>query len=151
MANETGYRPTRHFTDLDESDYCDHCSKEDLSKAVGFFFERDSCGYVFKYVVCEPCKVACKEAEGKQPVVCHDCGQTVERKDSIEWRWYDFYAPQGDEPLVICNTCKDAEKHKQRVAKDDADYRSEFPNQFADDDDDDIEIPDEDDEPLEDD
>ena len=57
---------------------------------------------------------------------CDDCKQARARKDTIEWRWYDFYAPQGDEPLVICTECQSKPKHVKRVAKDEADYRYEM-------------------------
>jgi len=34
------------------------------------------------------------------------------------WRWFDFYAPQGDEELPVCSTCWNEPKHKQRLAED---------------------------------
>ena len=43
-----------------------------------------------------------------------------------QWRWYDFYAPQGDEPLEICKCCWEAPKHQERMLRDrqneDAEY-----------------------------
>lgn len=50
----------------------------------------------------------------------------VKRKDGAEWRWYDFYAPQGDEAPFICFACRALPKHLARVARDDADRRAEF-------------------------
>lgn len=136
MANQTGYRATKTFTYLEESDYCDHCSATDLSKAVGYFYENDSCGPVFRHIVCEECRAVCQKAEDEQPVMCHDCKLTVLVKDTINWRWYDFYAAQGDEPLVICKDCQGKETHIKRVARDREDYLHEFPEHDHDDQDD---------------
>lgn len=57
---------------------------------------------------------------------CYDCKQPKFKYQVTEWKWYDFYAPQGDEPLVICDTCWDAPKHKERRRKDQADYNREM-------------------------
>lgn len=131
MANTTGYRDTKTFSYLEESDYCSHCSATDLSKAVGYFYEDDSCGPVFRHIVCAECRDSIKAAQDDQPTTCHDCKQTVKVKDTIEWRWYDFYAAQGDEPLVICAACQQAEHHVKRVERDRADYEHEFPHRAA--------------------
>lgn len=145
MANETGFRATKSFTReiLEGSDYCEHCTEKDLSKAVGYFFERDSFGLVGAYIVCQPCREESEAAEGEQDTTCFDCKQTVKVKDTIQWRWYDFHAPQGDEPLTICTACQAADHHKQRLAKDKQDYEQEFGiGDYADDDIDDDEFDD---------
>jgi hypothetical protein len=40
------------------------------------------------------------------------------QKDLTTWKWYDFYAAQGDEPLLLCKECRNGERHKKRVAED---------------------------------
>lgn len=140
MANVTGFHYTKDFSKEDKecSDYCPHVSHKKLKHAVGYFYERDSFGPVQQYIVCEACRVKCQDQEDNKQVLCHDCNLTVLAKDAIRWKWYDFYAAQGDEPLTICSCCQKADKHIQRVKRDRADYEYEFPqhNQYADDDDD---------------
>jgi len=129
MANATGFRATKTFNCLAESDYCEHCSAEDLSKAVGYFYENDSHGPVGRYIVCAECRQEGEEAEGNQPTCCHDCKLTVLVKDTIAWKWYDFYAAQGDEPVIICKACAVLPTHIKRVERDNADYVAEFGHQ----------------------
>lgn len=50
--------------------------------------------------------------------VCYDCKKPTFKKDGFEWKWYDFYAAQGDEPLFICNQCRKGEVHRHRVEND---------------------------------
>lgn len=128
MANQTGYKATTSFSEdvLCGTDFCSHCSADDLTKAVGYFYEKDSFGFVFAEIVCEGCRDEGLKNEGEEKVCCHDCKGAFPKKETCEWRWYDFYAPQGDEPLVICNNCWGAPKHQARVAKDNADYTAEF-------------------------
>jgi hypothetical protein len=59
-------------------------------------------------------------------VRCGDCGKDKFKYLTTEWRWFDFYAPQGDEPLVICDCCRKLPKHCERVRKDTADYNHEM-------------------------
>lgn len=103
---------------------CEHV-EADSSLLFCISSENDSFGSE-SYGMCEQCLHALLAEEGEEDVVCHDCHQTFKQKDTISWRWYDFYAPQGDEPLIICKTCKTQEKHKARVYKDDQDYNDEF-------------------------
>ena len=120
---------------------CEHCyidgdSMNDLDEEFitaslkeGVFTKRgemDSFGPVCIFISCHVCEEANQEAEDNETVHCDDCKQARARKDTIEWRWYDFYAPQGDEPLVICTECQSKPKHVKRVAKDEADYRYEM-------------------------
>lgn len=95
-------------------------------KAYGILKEDDSFGPVVRYVVCKACWEKAKQEQEEQKVHCNDCGQEKMAKDTISWKWYDFYAPQGDEPLTICTDCMVLPKHKQRVEKDNKDRRDEF-------------------------
>lgn len=145
MSNQVGFRWTKTFTKqvLEGADYCEHCSIEDFSKAVGFHYERDSFGYVGAHIVCEPCHEAIEEAEGEEETTCHDCKQNFKVKDTIEWKWWDFYGPQGDEPYVVCKECRLKPTHIERVRKDREDYEAEC-DRNDDDDEEDFEGPDED-------
>lgn len=78
------------------------------------------------YCLCQACSEQADAVEDEEEVICYDCQQTFKKKDTIEWRWYDFYAPQGDEPLTICQSCKKAEKHQARVKQDREDYEEEM-------------------------
>lgn len=128
MANTTGYTPGTTFSDevLKGADFCKHVSLKKLNKGVGFFFERDSFGYVFVEIVCEKCRDQGLEEIANSRVLCGDCGMEHPRKETKQWRWYDFYAPQGDEPRIICNTCWELPKHVNRMANDKLDYEHEF-------------------------
>lgn len=137
MANTTGFISTTTFSDevMSGTDFCDHVTAEDLSKGVGYFYERDSFGLVFSEICCQECKDKAKAKEAEVIVQCGDCKQSFPRKLTTEWRWYDFYAAQGDIPSIVCNTCWTAETHQQRMARDARDYNEEMG--FAEDDDDD--------------
>jgi len=144
VANTTGFTSTTTFSEevLSGADFCKHVSMKKLNKGVGFFYERDSFGYVFAEIVCEACRVKGLEELGNSIEVCADCGKEHPRKETRQWRWYDFYAPQGDEPRIICNTCWDLDRHVQRMANDKLDYEREFGNEddylLSIDDDDDV-------------
>lgn len=88
--------------------------------------ENDSFGIVGEYGMCQSCYRQMKENINNEKVICHDCHQTVNKGDTISWKWYDFYAPQGDEPMIICNHCRTLPKHKQRVIKDREEYEEEI-------------------------
>lgn len=123
MANQTGFKQTKDYSDIVEgADYCPHVTSEDTSKAVGFFYEKDSHGYVGAVVVCEECRVEAQEEVDASPTQCADCGEYKPRKVVRPWLWYDFYAPAGEVPRNVCNTCWELPKHQQRM-KDDADAR----------------------------
>lgn len=77
------------------------------------------------YGVCEVCAKKAEDAYYDEEVVCDDCKQVFPRKETREWRWYDFYAPQGDEPLIVCEKCRHAEKHLTRVRRDREAYENE--------------------------
>ena len=127
MANQCGFKMTTDFSSIMEgTDFCEHCTAEDLSKAVGFFYEKDSFGYVFTEIACKECEDKGKEEEDNKMVCCDDCKGTFLRKETTEWRWYDFYAAQGDEPCIICDECWNKPAHQSRMARDKADYDAEF-------------------------
>ena len=137
MSTITGFRHTKDFSAImDCTDFCDHCSEDDLSKAIGFSYEKDSFGYVGTEIVCQECKESQDKEAAKQETCCHDCNNKVKVGETTEWRWYDFYAAQGDTPLVICNNCWGESKHQVRMAKDSHDEAME--NGWDDNDGDDI-------------
>jgi len=70
------------------------------------------------YAMCKACADKAQEEVDDEEVHCQDCHQPVKKKDSIEWRWYDFYAPQGDEPRIVCHVCVNKEEHQERVRRD---------------------------------
>lgn len=104
---------------------CTHVEKN-IELAYTMHSERDSFGPVSTHVVCKECDKAIEEEEDNKECTCHDCKQTVKNKDGIEWKWYDFYAAQGDEPLFICDACRVKEPHTSRRARDQAAYDDEF-------------------------
>lgn len=105
-------------------DLCDHL---EVGQVAPFWAgENDSCGPVARYGMCAKCYEEHKEVQKEIEEICHDCGNEYPRSKVIFWKWYDFYAPQGDEPLVICDTCATKEKHKKRVREDDIAYQREM-------------------------
>jgi hypothetical protein len=108
----------------EEYDMCDHVKVGE--RAYRAIYESDSFGTVGVYACCKECSENLDKQEDEEEVTCHDCGQEFQRKDTVEWKPYDFYAPQGDEPLVICKVCRIADKHLARCRKDRADYNAEF-------------------------
>lgn len=128
MTNTTGIRMTTSFTPelLAGGDLCEHITHDDLSKAVGFTYERDSFGYVGAYICCKPCMDKIKEEIDNEPTFCHDCNLTFPKKETRRWTPYDFYEAQGDVATIVCDTCVDGKRHQDRVALDDHYYRLEF-------------------------
>ena len=119
MANQTGYTPRLKFDHiLEGTDFCPHVCAEDTSKGVGYFFERDSFGYVFTEIVCEECRVAQQKQIDESPCTCDDCKRSFPSKEVWAYKWYDFYAPQGDEPIMVCTECRGAQKHLDRLESD---------------------------------
>jgi hypothetical protein len=102
---------------------CEHVEADPSVMAV-VAYENDSFGRE-GYCMCEACDTAADAEEGEREVTCTDCKGTFKQKETREWRWYDFYAAQGDEPYVLCEACRKAEKHLARVRKDQADYEKE--------------------------
>ena len=96
---------------------CEHV-EHDCTTAYAVFCEDDSFGPVGRYVVCKDCYLKEKQEEDERIDYCQDCGKALPQKELRVWRWYDFYAAQGDEPLVICDECWKAPKHQWRLQKD---------------------------------
>lgn len=108
-----------------EDSCCEHV-EADPSVAVSDRTERDSFGIVSRYVCCAKCEEEAEERDEQVIHTCFDCGKKHAAKDGIAWKWYDFYAPQGDDPLHICNDCCAREKHINRVKRDREDYEAEM-------------------------
>ena len=96
---------------------CEHC-ESDISQAFVIAKEMDSFGPVASHVMCKACFAIAQEEEAKEEVFCADCKTTVLKSEALEWRWYDFYAAQGDEPRIICKTCWSLPKHQHRIERD---------------------------------
>lgn len=105
-------------TELHE-DLCEHLQIGD--KAI-VHTERDSFGPVGEVILCQDCEDERLKEEAEVQVICHDCKQEHPRSQTIAWKWYDFYAAQGDEPLTICDACRVADKHQARVRADEREY-----------------------------
>lgn len=114
---------TKKVNDLD--DVCEHV-EQDPTLAAFYSQENDSFGIVGRYVMCRECHTEQQKALEEELKCCHDCGKQKPAKFTREWRWYDFYAPQGDEALVICDACWKQPKHTRRMAEDARDYAWEL-------------------------
>lgn len=95
---------------------CDHVT-QDPSLLYVIQYENDSFGRE-GYCCCKACYDAGEKERQEKPTTCHECKQTFPGSETTTWRWYDFYAAQGDTPMVICNTCYAAPKHQARMARD---------------------------------
>lgn len=104
--------------------HCEHLEEGDVAYRVSY--ENDGLGEPESYAMCKACSDAANKAEDEIEDYCHDCGGLHKMGDMIEWKWYDFHAPQGDEPLLICKSCKGKEKHRARVEKNREDYEKEM-------------------------
>jgi hypothetical protein len=110
---------------LNEDGGCEH-AEADINLAQVLRREMDSFGPVSSYVCCQACDTKALEEEDNEERGCRDCKMVVKKKDGIEWKWYDFYAPQGDEAIFICNACKVLPTHLNRVANDDRNRQEEL-------------------------
>jgi len=110
---------------IEQDGACPHAEK-DLNLAQVLRSEKDTWGPVSTYVCCFECDEKTSQQEQKEIVVCCDCSGSFEKSETIQWKWYDFYAPQGDQPMTICRGCRSKEKHQERVRKDREDYDSEM-------------------------
>lgn len=119
-ASSPEYKQAR----LEEDGGCEHVDA-DINLAVALRREMDSFGPVSSHVCCKACDEKAQEEEGNEPHECRDCHLTFPKKEGVLWKWYDFYAPQGDEPLFICNGCKTQPTHQNRLKKDQEDYERE--------------------------
>lgn len=110
-------------------DVCKHV-QEDPSKLHIISREKDSFGIVGEIGLCNECHTKARKEADEELVYCNDCNQQVPRKETISWTWYDFYAAQGDEPIIVCRTCENGDKHRQRVARDNAECDAEFGDDY---------------------
>lgn len=112
----------------DMMDPCEHLQEGDKAHVV--HREMDSFGPVGEIALCEECEnkriEEKKASEEIETEFCFDCNAEKVLKEMREWRPYDFYAPQGDEPLNICEECWEKPKHQKRVALDAANELKEF-------------------------
>jgi len=115
----------RRWASDERSDLCEHVER-DRSLAFRVLCEDDSFGPVARFVACKQCYDESREEARKVHHICDDCGASVAREGGIMWKWFDFYAPQGDEPLFICLTCEESPTHAKRVERDSADYEREM-------------------------
>lgn len=104
---------------------CEH-AEADASTVAYVHYEKDSFGPVSSYACCEACSKKADDEENSETYVCVDCKETKPQRDGIQWKWYDFYAAQGDVPLFVCDCCRPKEAHQARVARDQRDYDEEF-------------------------
>lgn len=109
-------------------DLCDHLKVGDVATVV--HNEDDSFGEVCRMAECKECYDVTKAAEAIELHTCFDCGEDKPGSEMNKWRWYDFYAPQGDEPLDLCDTCLTMPKHRQRVQKDNESAAYEYDQDF---------------------
>lgn len=115
----------RNTTIQDERwDHCEHLEVGDTATLV--FCEDDSFGPVGRMAYCKECAVIAQEEADNELEYCHDCGEEHPAKNVMHWKWYDFYAQQGDEPIQVCNGCASKEKHVKRVEKNIEDMNAEY-------------------------
>lgn len=113
---------------VDQDGGCEH-AESDASTVAWVHYENDTSGIVGSYACCSACHQKADEEEDNELHVCVDCMEEKPLKDGVEWKWYDFYAAQGDTPMFVCDCCRPKEKHQARLAKDRRDYEDEFPNE----------------------
>lgn len=109
---------------FEEHGGCEHVEADPSVMAV-VAYENDSFGRE-GYCLCEACDDLSVEHEDNEEHVCHDCKSCKPLKEGVMWKWYDFYAAQGDEPLFICNECRKKDTHINRVRRDRQDYEEEM-------------------------
>ncbi len=108
-----------------EDSCCGHV-EADPNLAVVIRREMDSMGPVSSHCACAACETLMQQEEDNEQCTCRDCLGTFPRSQVVMWRWYDFYAAQGDEPICVCDSCRKLPKHQERVRKDREDYEYEF-------------------------
>jgi hypothetical protein len=118
-------RQVQTWLNAPESDLCEHVAAQP-ALAFALLKEDDSFGPVVRAVVCKDCDARHEEDEAAQLRTCQDCHTAVRAEAGLEWRWYDFYAAQGDEALFLCLGCWKAPKHQARRARDREDEAEEF-------------------------
>lgn len=85
---------------------------------------------MMEYGVLEPYCQSCVQKENEEYenelVFCGDCKTLKPRKEVRSWRWFDFYAAQGDEPMLVCTSCWGAHRHQRRMEQDAIDREREM-------------------------
>lgn len=100
-----------------ENDCCEHV---EVDSSVMFAVSRENDSFGSEgYCMCESCYQAQQKQVEQETHVCRDCKQefTLE-SGGVLWKWYDFYAAQGDEEIPICGECRKKEKHINRIRRD---------------------------------
>lgn len=116
-----------HGTNETITEEWDHCEHLKVGQVAPYMVgEQDSFGPVARMGMCKECHEKYQAQQDEELEYCHDCGQEKPMKEMREWRWYDFYSPQGDEPLIICDDCAVKDKHKERVRRDNEAYEREM-------------------------
>lgn len=116
---------SRELTD-ERTDKCEHVEAGVAPHAL--CKEDDSFGPVGRTILCKACYEKDRDAEKERLCFCNDCKKEIRRWDLRGWRWYDFYAAQGDEELLLCAECWEAPRHKERMRQDKEDEEAEFPS-----------------------
>ena len=93
----------------------DHCTHLKTGDRAHIHREMDSFGVVGEMALCEACHQNSEKAKEEELMHCHDCGGEFPAKQTIAWKPYDFYPPQGDEPLIVCHGCVGKIRHQKRV------------------------------------
>lgn len=100
----------------DRSDRCEHV-EADHNTAYIVYCEDDSFGPLVRNVVCK----SCYDKDQAKPAWpgCQFCDEHRTNAEVSQWKWHDFYAPQGDEPYYVCDTCRNEnEKFRTMVERD---------------------------------
>lgn len=108
----------------DRWDTCEHLSIG--QKAAVVICEDDSFGPVLRMAYCEDCGKEAEENFNARLEECSSCGKDVPLKDICQWKPYDFHAPSGDEPTMLCDNCWNSDRWVKVRAKDKADMEAEM-------------------------
>lgn len=122
FVSHKGMEPKHRL--VQEHGGCEHVVKDSSITHV-VSYENDSFGKE-GYCLCKECYEKMQREADEELCTCYYCNGSFPRREVIHWTWYDFYAPQGDEPIVVCDSCQTKDEHKERVARDDADRAREF-------------------------
>lgn len=109
--------------DLQEAD--GHCGHVTVGAQAWRSSENDAFGIVAAFYSCNECEEARVAREEEEIYTCHDCGCEFPLKEGKQWKTWDHDPSAGDEPLDICGSCMQGEKHLERVRRDRADYELE--------------------------
>lgn len=107
----------------EEDDTCGHLKVGE--RAFNTVVESDTLApSTESYHECE----ACYNSRMVELTNCPCCSRQIEVGDLREWRWYGFYAPQGDEPITLCVKCWDEPTHQRRIqrSREDMEWEQEY-------------------------